>query len=114
MNHWPTSQALKPLSTRALRRKAATDLSFLFVTSVLASKDGFPNAPSEASLLCDLLSGLFEIVHDRSADCGVSLRFCGLLLVLRELLRVLLHECRIELFAMRLLLHELGLEGTVH
>jgi hypothetical protein len=109
----PLAGAWQPLSTKALRRLAATVLSFLFVR-VLAPKDGFTNPPSEASLLCDLLSGLFEIVHDSPADRGVSLRFCGLLLVLRELLGMLPHKFRIELFAVGLLFHELRLKGAVH
>ena len=92
---------------------SATDLSFLLV-GVLATKNGLPDAPSETSLLCDLLSRLFEIVHDRPADCSVSLCFCGLLLVRRELRGVLLCKRWIELFAVSLFFHELRLESTVH
>jgi hypothetical protein len=87
---------------------AATSLSFLFV-GVLASKNGFPNTPSEATALCDLLSRLFEIIHDRPTNRGVSLRFCGLLLILRELLGVVAYECRIKLFTSGLFFYELRL-----
>lgn len=92
---------------------AATAVSFLFI-GILASKNGFSNTPSKATGLCDLLSRLFKIVHDGPADCGVSLRFCGLLLVPRELLGVVACECRIKLFASGLFFYELGLEGTEH
>lgn len=92
---------------------AAIGLSFLFI-GILASKNRFPNTPGKATSLCDLLSRLFEIIHDGPADCGVSLRFCGLLLVLRELLGVVACECRIKLFASGLFFYELRLEGTEH
>ena len=88
-------------------------LSFLLVV-VLASKNGFPDTPSEAALSCDLLSCFFEIVHDRPADCGVLLRFCGLLLVLCELFGMLAYEIRIELLAVGLLFYEFRTEGGVH
>ena len=92
---------------------AATHLSLLFIV-VLASKDGLPDLPSEAASLCDLLSCFFEIVHNRPADCGVLLRFCGLTLVLRELVRVLAYEFWIELFAVGFFFNELRLEGAEH
>ena len=92
---------------------AATHLSFLFIV-VLASKDGLPNLPSEAASLRDLLSCFFEIVHNRPADCGVLLRFCGLTLVLRELVRVLAYEFWIELFAVGFFFYKFRSEGGVH
>ena len=92
---------------------AAIHLSFLF-SIVLASKDGLPNFPSEAASLCDLLSCFFEIVHNRPADCGVLLRFCGLPLVLRELFGMLAYKFGIDLFAVGLLLYEFRSEGGVH
>lgn len=91
----------------------ATHLSFLFIV-VLASKDGLPNFPSEAASLCDLLSCFFEIIHNRPADCGILLSFCGLLLVLRELVGVLAYEFWIELFAVGFFFYELRSEGGVN
>ena len=92
---------------------AAIGLSFLFI-GILASKNRFPNTPGKATSLCDLLSRLFEIIHDGPADCGVSLRFCGLLLVLRELLGVVACECGIKLFAMGFFFYKFWSEGGVH
>lgn len=91
----------------------ARSLSLLFVI-VLASKNGFPDTPSEAASLCNLLSRLFEIIHDGPANRGVSLRFCGLLLVLRELLGVVACECGIKLFAMGFFFYKFWSEGGVH
>ena len=92
---------------------AATHLSLLFIV-VLASKDGLPDLPSEAASLCDLLSCFFETVHNRPADCGVLLSFCGLLLVHRELVGVLAYEFRIELFAVGFFFYEFRSKGGVH
>lgn len=91
----------------------ATHLSFLF-SVVLASKDGLPNFPSKAASLCDLLSCFFEIIHNRPADCGILLSFCGLLLVLRELVGVLAYKFRIELFAVGFFFDKFRSEGGVY
>ena len=92
---------------------AATYL-LLPLLGVIASKNGFPDTPSKAALLSDLLSCFFEIIHNRPADCGILLSFCGLLLVLRKLFRMLACECRIELFAVGFFFYEFWAEGRVH